>query len=66
MQTEIESQDQVFTADEAAQFLKCSPNVLRDPEWRRRIGLRAIRVGRSLRFLKHDLLQFLEERKEIF
>ena len=56
----------VLTTDEAAQFLRCSPNVLRDPEWRRRIGLRAVRIGKSLKFLKRDLLQFMEERKEIF
>ena len=56
----------VLTTDEAAQFLRCSPNVLRDPKWRRRIGLRAVRIGKSLKFLKRDLLQFMEERKEIF
>lgn len=65
MQTKIESQD-VLTSEEAAQFIRYSPNVLRDPEWRRRVGLQAIRIGKSLRFLKRDLLLFMEERKELF
>ena len=61
-----ENQNEVFTADEAAQFIKYHPGALRDPEWRRRVGLQAIRIGKSLRFLKHDLLRFLEERKELW
>jgi hypothetical protein len=61
-----ENRDEVFTADEAADFLKCSSGALRDPEWRRRVGLQTIRIGKSLRSLKHDLLRFLEERKELW
>jgi len=59
------NQNEVFTTDEAAQFLKFPPGALRDPDWRRRVGLQAVRVGKSLRFLKQDLIRFLEERREI-
>ncbi len=57
---------QVLTSDEAAQFLRCNTNSLRDPTWRRRAGLHAVRIGRSLRFLKSDLVKFLESRHEVF
>jgi len=56
--------EEVLTTDEAAQFLRCSSGALRDPDWRRRVGLQAVRVGKSLRFLKQDLLRFLKERRE--
>jgi hypothetical protein len=59
-----EDHTEVFTTDEAAQFLKFPPGALRDPDWRRRVGLQAVRVGKSLRFLKKDLVRFLEERRE--
>jgi len=58
--------DQVFTSDEAAQFLRCATNSLRDPAWRRRAGLHAVRIGRSLRFRKSDLLNFLDGQREVF
>jgi hypothetical protein len=60
-----ENDTEVFTTDEAAQFIKYSPGALRDPEWRRRVGLQAVRIGKSLRFLRRDLIRFLEERREI-
>jgi hypothetical protein len=60
-----ENQNEVFTTDQAAEFIKYSSGALRDPAWRRRVGLQAIRIGKSLRFLKYDLLRFLEERREI-
>ncbi len=65
MTSEMQS-DQVFTPDETAQFLKCSVNSLRDPAWRRRAGLHAVRIGRSLRFRKSDLLKFLDGQREVF
>ena len=57
--------DKIFTVEEAADFLRCSAFSLRDPKWRRHVGLQAVRVGKSLRFLKSDLLKFLDRHREV-
>jgi len=60
------SQDEtLFTVEETSRFLRCSMDSLRDPKWRRSVGLQAVRVGKSLRFVKSDLLRFLEKNREI-
>lgn len=51
--------ERVFTIPEAARFLRCSPKSLSDPAWRRSLGLPVVYVGRSVRFLRSDLLAFL-------
>ena len=51
--------DRALTKEEAAARLGQSPRSLADPRWRRRVGLRATRVGRSLRFLESDLVRLL-------
>lgn len=56
--------EKVFTAQEAARFLRCSPNSLKNPIWRRSVGLPAVRIGRSLRFLQSDLVEFLHGQRE--
>ncbi len=45
---------------EAASILGVSPRSLQDVRWRRRVGLKATRVGRCLRFRENDLLKLLE------
>jgi hypothetical protein len=40
---------------EAAERLGVSPKSLADARLRRRVGLRAVRIGRSLRFLESEL-----------
>ena len=57
--------DRVLTIPEAADFLRCSPNSLSDPAWRRSVGLPAVRIGRSVRFLESDLVRFLRGQREI-
>ena len=57
--------ERVFTVKEAARFLRCSPRSLEDPAWRQSIGLPAVRIGRAVRFLKSDLLIFLEGQREV-
>jgi hypothetical protein len=51
--------DPVLTKEHAAQLLSLSPRSLADPRWRRRAGLRAVRVGGVLRFRHSDLLELL-------
>ncbi len=51
--------DRALTKEEAATRLGQSPRSLADPRWRRRVGLRATRVGRNLRFLESDLERLL-------
>ncbi len=51
--------DRALTKEEAAARLGQSPKSLADQRWRRRVGLRATRVGRSLRFLESDLVRLL-------
>ncbi len=51
--------DRALTKEEAATRLGQSPRSLADPRWRRRVGLRATRVGRNLRFLESDLVRLL-------
>ena len=56
------SDDQVFTTDEAAQYLKVSKPTLLNHIYQRKI--KAIKVGRSWRILQSELYRFLK-RKEI-
>ena len=51
--------DRALTKEEAATRLGQSPRSLADPRWRRRVGLRATKVGRSLRFRESDLERLL-------
>jgi hypothetical protein len=51
--------DPVLTKEHAAQLLSLSPRSLADSRWRRRAGLRAVRVGGVLRFRHSDLLDLL-------
>ena len=45
----------VFTPERLALLLRLAPNTIRDERWRRRVGLRACRVGGALRFLRQDV-----------
>ncbi len=58
--------DRALTKEEAATRLGQSPRSLADPRWRRRVGLRATRVGRNLRFLESDLVKLLNRGMERF
>ncbi|MBI3988771.1 MAG: helix-turn-helix domain-containing protein [candidate division NC10 bacterium] len=57
--------DRALTKEEAAVFLGQSPNTLADRRWRQRVGLRATKIGKSLRFRESDLLRFLERGLEV-
>lgn len=46
---------------EAAAILGASPATLYSKRWRARVGLRAVRIGRSIRFMEADLHRLLEK-----
>lgn len=47
------------TAKEVAALLRLSERSICDARFRQRIGLRAVRIGRSLRFLESDIRRIL-------
>lgn len=49
---------------QVADRLGLSPRTVEDPRWRVRVGLRAVRVGRTLRFRESDLVRLLERSLE--
>lgn len=53
-----------LTKLQTATVLGLSPNTVADPRWRRRVGLRAVRVGRALRFMESDVLELVERGRE--
>jgi hypothetical protein len=57
--TLIDQIDQLFTKELTAQLLSVSPRSIADPRWRRRAGLRAVRVGGVLRFRRSDVVELL-------
>ena len=58
--------DRALTKEQAAAILNHSPRTLADPRWRQRVGLMAVRIGRSIRFRERDLLRLLEQGAETF
>ena len=58
--------DRARNRKEAAEILGVSHRTISDYRWRKRIGLRAVRVGGALRFLETDLMKLLHSRPETF
>ena len=50
----------IYDKYETARLLGGSPRSIEDARWRRRVGLRATRIGRSLRFLDFHIQQVLD------
>jgi hypothetical protein len=59
-------QGRALSKEEAAPVLGASPHSLADRRWRQRVGLRATRIGRSLRFQESDLEGVLQRGREHF
>ena len=56
--------EKLLTAEEVAAPWDVSPSLLRNPAWRRRHGLVAIRIGRLLRFSPAEVSSFMERHAE--
>ncbi len=57
--------EKLLTAEEVAAPWDVSPSLLRNPAWRRRHGLVAIRIGRLLRFSAADVADFERRHAEV-
>jgi len=56
--------DELLTAEQVAASWGVSPSLLRQPTWRQRHGLVAIRVGRLLRFSPAQVTDFVQRHAE--
>ena len=56
--------DELLTAEQVAASWGVSPSLLRQPMWRQRHGLVAIRVGRLLRFAPAQVSDFVQRHAE--
>ena len=60
LQANIHEYERPLNVREVAAVVGVAPSTAEDRRWRRRVGLRGFRVGRSLRFRKSDVLALLE------
>ena len=51
--------DEALTKQDVARLFRVSPGSVADRRWRRRVGLPAIKIGKSLRFRRADVLTLL-------
>jgi hypothetical protein len=56
--------EKLLTAEQVAEPWGVSPSLLRNPAWRQRHGLVAIRIGRLLRFSASDVSNFVARHME--
>ena len=54
----------IYTAKEVAGLLKVSEKTVGNPDWRRAVGLPAIRLGHGLRFRRSDVEKCLNGCRE--
>ncbi len=50
----------VLDVKESAEFIRVRESTVRDPKWRQRVGLPAVRIGRRMLFREQDLLALVE------
>ena len=60
----MENKNLAFNKKQTARILGASPNSVGDSRWRKRVGLPATRIGRSLRFLDRDIQELLKRGRE--
>jgi len=54
----------LLTPEEVAEIFRLKPGSMRDPRVRLRIGLKAVRVGGSLRFRETDVERVIKNGEE--
>jgi hypothetical protein len=52
----------LMTAKEVAEILRFSVRSINDPRFRRRIGLKAVKIGHSVRFTREDVVLVFQPR----
>ncbi len=50
----------VLDVKESAEFIRVRESTVRDPKWRQRVRLPAVRIGRRMLFREQDLLALVE------
>ncbi len=56
--------ERLVLPDEVAAVLRIAPRTLYDRRWRRRVGLRAVKIGHVLRFSSSEIMRFVERHGE--
>ena len=59
------SRGHLLSIDEVADYLGISPRTLMDRNYRNRIGLAGVRIGRRIRFAEEDLFKFIKRSREM-
>lgn len=57
--------DKLLTIEEVADKLSISPGTIRSLEFRKRVGLSAVRIGRTIRFTRQEIENFINRHTEI-
>jgi hypothetical protein len=53
------------SVEEASKRLGCKAGSLKDHRFRARLGLRAVKIGKSLQFLESDITALILRRREV-
>jgi len=64
--TEATGRKKLITAREAADRICCHPQSLYSKHYRKKIGLRGVKIGGSLRFFEQDVDHVIESGIEVF
>ena len=54
----------MMTVQEVADYLRVAPSTMRNKAFRRRIGIKGVRVGQSMRFPREEVDAFLRRNTE--
>jgi excisionase family DNA binding protein len=63
---ESPSVERAYTSSQAAYVLGVARRTVEDWRWRRRVGLRAVRIGGALRFRESEITRLLDHGMERF
>jgi len=60
----VDTRERAVDVNEAATILGSKPATMYSKPWRDRVGLKAIRIGRALRFRESDLYRLIDKGTE--
>ena len=63
-QRRLMTQRRLCSVQEVSEWIRCQPGSLRDPRYRSRLGLAAIRIGGRLMFSQDDVESYIKRRRE--
>jgi len=59
-----EISESLMTIEEVAEHLRVAKSTMRNKEFRQRLGLKSVRVGKSVRFRREDVEAFVKRNVE--